>query len=383
MAELVFPTPRVAISSADGAATASDTHYRYEVVEDIGPAWDVMAGSFTDGCLEQMAAYAVPRWDAGRVCGVLLHEAGSTDPVAMALAMVATIPMFELGLAYVKFGPLWRRHDRPHNPAVLAAALQVVKQVFAVERGLVARIMPPPDPDYADEWSSHLSAAGFTFHDHAPDPARYLVDLSLTEAEQLASLGAKWRANLNKALAHPLEIREADLKESLPDFLALYRTMLARKNFVDRHNIEVLPRFAAAAADAPSLGVRLFLASHEGRPVAGSIIVGAGNRVFVAFSASDECALSLRAGYALRWWIINRLRGSKARWLDLGGTEGDAGLRSFKLGNVGKRGRVLQIAGDYDFAENALSQLVSSAMSSVHKLMRTGAAQHLFGLHRA
>jgi hypothetical protein len=360
-----------------------EAHYGYEVVENIGPAWDAMAGSFADVCLEQMAAYAVSRWDASRLSGLLLHKSGTDEPVAMALAMVVTIPIFDLGLAYVKFGPLWRRHDRPADPAVLAAALQAVKEVFAVNRGLVARIAPPPDPDQAGEWGSQLADAGFTFHDRAPDPHRYLVDLSLTEREQLASLGAKWRANLNKALSHRLDIREADLKESLPEFLALYQTMLARKNFVDRHNIAALPRFAAAAGNASALGVRLFLAYHEGRPVAGSIIVGAGDRVFVAFSASDERALSLRAGYALRWWIINRLRGSSARWLDLGGTEGDAGLRSFKLGNVGKRGMVLQIAGDYDFAENALSKLASSAMSSIHKLMRVGAAQHLFGLRRA
>jgi hypothetical protein len=81
--------------------------------------------------------------------------------------------------------------------------------------------------------------------------------------------------------------------------------------------------------------------------------------------------------------VINRLRGSNARWLDLGGTEGDAGLRSFKLGNVGKRGRVLQIPGDYDFSENLLSKFVSSAMSSTHKLMRAAPAQHLLGLMRA
>jgi hypothetical protein len=381
MTDFVLPT-RAGTASADHA-TAAATHYRFEVVEDIGPAWDAMAGSFADVCLEQMAAYAVSRWDPSRLCGVLLREARSPEPVAMALAVIATIPLFDLGLAYVKFGPLWRRHDRPADPAVLGLALEAVKHVFAGDRGLVARVMPPPDPEQVGEWSKRLALAGFAFHDRAPDPDRYLIDLSLTESEQLASLGSKWRANLNKALAHRLDIREADLKESLPDFLALYQTMLARKQFVDRHNVDALPPFAAAAADASALGVRLFLAYHDGRPVAGSIIVGAGERVFVAFSASDERALSLRAGYALRWWIINRLRGSSARWLDLGGTEGDAGLRSFKLGNVGKRGRVLQIPGDYDFSENLLSKLVSSAMSSTHKLMRAAPAQQLLGLMRA
>ncbi len=382
MTGFVLPT-RVKASSADHAAAAPGANYRFEVVEDIGPTWDAMAGGFADVCLEQMAAYAVPRWDPSRLCGVLLHEAGSPEPIAMALAVLATIPLFDLGLAYVKFGPLWRRHDRPADPAVLEAALEAVKHVFAGDRGLVARVMPPPDSDQVGEWSKRLALAGFAFHDRAPDPDRYLVDLSLTESEQLASLGAKWRANLNKALAHRLDIREANLKESLPDFLALYRTMLARKQFVDRHNVDALPPFVAAAAEASALGVRLFLAHHDGRPVAGSIVVGAGDRVFVAFSASDECALALRAGYALRWWVINRLRGSGARWLDLGGTEGDAGLRSFKLGNVGKRGRVLQIPGDYDFSENLLSKFVSSAMSSTHKLMRAAPAQHLLGLMRA
>src|SRR3954467_13157949 len=138
--------------------------------------------------------------------------------------------------------------------------------------------------------------------------------------------------------------------------------MLARKHFIDRHNVAALPPFAAAAVDAAALGVRLFLAYHEGQPIAGSIIVGAGDRTFVAFSASDERALSLRAGYALRWWLINRLRGSNARWLDLGGAEGDAGLRSFKLGNVGKRGRIVPLMGEYDYAGSALSSAVAAAL---------------------
>ena len=235
-------------------------------MEDIGPAWDAMAGEFADACLEQMAAYAVPRWDRSRLCGIVLREAGSAKPVAMALAVIATIPLFDLGLAIVKFGPLWRRHDRPANPAVLGAALEAVKQVFASERGLVARVMPPPDPELVAEWNTRLALAGFSFHDHAPDPTRYLIDLSLTEKEQLASLGPKWRSNLNKALAHRLDIREADLKEMLPDFLALYKTMLARKHFIDRHNVVALPPFAAAAAEAAGFGHAAFPRLPRGPP---------------------------------------------------------------------------------------------------------------------
>src|SRR3954453_16595941 len=143
MTDFVLPT-HAGTASAGYAAAASGTRYGVEVVEEIGPAWDAMAGQFADACLEQMAAYAVPRWDPSRLCGVVLREMGSGEPAAIALAVIATIPLFDLGLAYVKFGPLWRRHDRPADPAVLGAALEVVKNVFAGDRGLVARVMPPP-----------------------------------------------------------------------------------------------------------------------------------------------------------------------------------------------------------------------------------------------
>jgi vancomycin resistance protein VanK len=250
-----------------------------------------------------------------------------------------------------------------------------VKQVFARDCGLVARVMPRADPDHAAAWNDALAAAGFVCHAPTADPERYCVDLKLSESEQRASLGAKWRANLQKALAQPLDCREADLDEALPDFIGLYQTMLARKHFVDHHNIKLLPAFAAAAARRPELGVRLFLACHDGQPVAGSIVVGNGDLPFVAFSASDDRARALRAGYSLRWWIINRLRGSNARWLDLGGSEGDPGLRSFKLGNVGKRGRVVQIAGDYDCADNSASIFITEVMSTTRKWLRDGPLQ--------
>jgi hypothetical protein len=384
MTELTMPTSGVGVARADAAGDrTAPASYQVEIVDDIGPRWDKQVSGFADAALEQMAAYAVPRWGAARLSGLVLRDAATAEPAAMALAVMATIPLFELGLAYVKFGPLWRRQDRPANPAVLASALMAIKHEFAGERGLVARIMPPAEPDHASAWAQALAGAGFMPHEPADDPDRYLIDLTLPEAEQLASLAPGWRGNLKKALAGGLEIREARLGEALPDFLALYHAMQRRKHFADHHNVWVLPAFARAAAASPGLGVRLFLACHEGRPVAGSMIVGAGDTVFVPFSASDASALSLRAGYALRWWIINELRGTRARWLDLGGTGGDAGLRSFKLGNVGKRGRVVAIPGEFDAVENALSSIVSTMMASTRRWMQKGPVRQLLGTERA
>jgi hypothetical protein len=349
--------------------------YRCEVWDRIGTEWDAMVATFADACLEQMAAYLVPRWGSSHLTGILLREAATSEPLALAAAVIATIPIVKLGLAYIKFGPLWRRRGRPANPRVLAAALDGVKRALAVDRGLVVRVLPPPDPDYEREWRDGLPAADFKLHAPLPDAERYLVDLTLSEEAQLSSLGANWRANLKKALAQPLEIRELPLQHALPEFLALYNGMVARKQFVDRHGIHVLPDFAAAAQ--PALGARMFVAYHEGRAVAATLIVGGGERVSVPFSAADEAARALRASYALRWHVIRCLRGSHARWLDLGGAESDPGLRSFKRGNVGRRGQVVTLAGEFDYAATPFGSTVSAIVTLARKLVEAMPGQPL------
>lgn len=324
-----------------------------EVVDAPDAAWDRMAAGFSDMCLEQTVAFAGSRFGTGRAIGLILRESPNGEPLALALAVAAVIPVLGLGLAYVKFGPLWRRRGAPVQPENLTRMLEALKREFAQKRGLAVRIMPPADPGYETEWKEALAQTKFVFHGNVADPERYLVDLTLSEADQLKSLGSKWRNNLAKSAIQELEVREADLNAGMPEFLALYRGMLLRKQFDDRHGVGDLPAIAKAAGTA--LGMRLFLAYHARQPIVGSIIVGAGERIFVPFSATDERALELRAGYALRWAIIERLRGTEARWLDLGGTEGDQGLKHYKLGNVGKRGRIAEIPGEFEFVPGMLA----------------------------
>jgi hypothetical protein len=350
--------------------------YHAEAVE-AGAAWDALAAGFSDFCMEQSFAFAGARWKRLRAAGLILREEGAAEPAAVALALIATLPVLATGLAYVKFGPLWRRAGKPVDPAILRATLAALKEEFCARRGLVLRILPPADPGDEEIWKTELRAAGFSFHAEAPDPERYLVDLSLGEEEQLASLGAQWRANLKKASGE-LAVEERDLETGLPAFVALYENMRARKKFQDRHGIEDLPAIAREAGSL--LGMRLFLASHRGEPVVGSILIGPSERVFVPFSATDDRALALRAGYALRWAVINRLRGTNARWLDLGGTEGDSGLRHYKLGNVGKRGKVVRIPGEYDFAPNARAAAAARAIELGRDLVRAPALKRLAAL---
>ena len=100
-------------------------------------------------------------------------------------------------------------------------------------------------------------------------------------------------------------------------------------------------------------------------------VVGPGERPFAAYSATSAEALQLRAGYALRWGVMQALRDGPARWLDLGGTDGDEGLRHFKEGNAGKRGRILPLPGEFDFG-GSRSSLATTALLGVARNMSRG-----------
>jgi Acetyltransferase (GNAT) domain len=359
-------TKQALMETRDAPALApSLASYRCEIVAEPGAEWDRLAGGFADMCLEQTVAFA----GSAHSTGLILREGENAEPVAMALAVVAMLPVVGLGLASVKFGPLWRRRGAPADPAHLALMLEALKEEFAEKRKLAVRVMPPADPGHAREWKNALACTSFAFHAAASDRECFLVDLTLSEGDQLKSLGSKWRYNLAKSAIDQLDIREVGLEEGLPEFLALYRDTLLREQFDGRHGVEDLPAIAKSAGTA--LGMRLFIASYQGNPVAGSIIVGAGERVFVPFSVIDEKALELRAAYALRWTIMERLRGTEARWLDLGGVEGDQGRRLYKLGNVGKRGRIAEIPGEFDFAPNALAAGAVKAIMLGRELARS------------
>jgi hypothetical protein len=358
-----------AAALSDGVSEiASDPAvYRTEIVEHIDLAWDALAANFSDLCLEQSAAYMLSRWSSSRLCGFVLRGALTGEAEAAALVVLAAIPLVNKGLAYVKFGPLWRRRGRPARPSVLGAALAAMRGEFSGLRGLVTRVMPPAEPEWAAQWKTSLASANFHQFDGIEHPKRYLVDLRLTQSEQLASLGAKWRANLRRVGAS-VAVREADPQSELPAFLRLYDSMRERKDFVDHHQSQHLSRCIAAVG--PAVRPRLFLAYDGERAVAGSIVVEAGERAFVPFSASGAEALPLRAGYALRWGIIDRLRPSPARWLDLGGDEGQDGLRHFKEGNVGRRGATPEIPGEYDCVGSRLSAVTATALGFAHNLSR-------------
>jgi hypothetical protein len=306
--------------------------------------WDRDAALFDDVTYDQTAAYCEPRWGRGRTPAVSV--ASGAEMLGMARAVEFRLPALPGGLAYVKFGPLWRRAGARPDAASYRGTLAALEEEFCRRRGRLLTIMPRPDPDFSDLEADILREHGYEQRRPMLDPLRYFVDVRLDPSEQRASLGQKWRYHLRKANASELTVGIERGPVAIDAFRKLHGGMLRRKQFDGDHAVRFLDHLSAALP--PALRPTIVLARKDGRAVAGAVVEHCGSIATYVFGASSSEGLELRAGYALQWWIVGWLHALEKRWYDLGGGAGEPNLEQFKRGLCGKSGCILKLPGEFD-----------------------------------
>ncbi|HDO52443.1 MAG TPA: GNAT family N-acetyltransferase [Rhizobiales bacterium] len=348
-------------------APAGAGNYETDTVRDR--EWDDIVAGFEDVSFEQTAAYSRARWGAQKTSHLLVREGGAV--VSGARVVEITIPGLRKGLAYVKFGPLWRRRNRSADPKAYVCALEALAGEYCERRGLLLSILPRPNPEFGALEQTMLEANGFVNRRPYADPERYLVDLSLDEEAQAASLGQRWRRNLKKSAASNLDIGLAAGADAHRRFRALHAHMVGRKNAAHGDAIDHLPGLRKDLPEA--LAPKIVIASRGGEPVAGAVVALHGDTAYYVYGATSEKALPLRAGFALQWWIVRWASDLGLRWYDLGGNAGDGGLKQFKTGLAGRRGAIVQMPGEYDRWSRGGDRLAADALFAARALSRQAA----------
>jgi hypothetical protein len=328
--------------------------------------WDTLAAGFDDVSYDQTAAFSDLRWGEDRISQMLLVQ--GDDVVAGARVAILTQPGFSQGLAYLRGGPFWRRHGVAPDPRLYRAAIEAIRTEYCVRRGHHLVVTPRFHPEFSPLEASMLEAEGFRARRASPDPHRYFVNLGIDRERQMESLDQGWRRNLRKALAHDLEITLGDSEADMERFIGLNASLKRRKRFHDQGHALLLPELARALP--PSLRPQIALAYHRGQPVAGAAIVLAGDVAQYLFGGSDGAMLKLNAGYALQWWLIERLSGLGCQWYDLGGESLSEGLRQFKRGLVGREGRIVEANVDYERSGSATGRMIAEIMFGVRAAKR-------------
>ena len=302
-------------------------------------------GNFAQSCLwgKQKPAWI---WKAIAVRG----EDGAIKG-SMAV-MIRKMPMVGRTLMYACRGPVCDLDDRETFAQLLEGAKALAKEY----KSYVIKI-DPDVPSSNTEFAEMLRSFGFRSKEGGKNfeaiQPRYVFRLDVdgkTEEELQAGFHQKWRYNIRVAQKKGVEVKICG-KEMVPAFADLMLTTGVRDGFVTRQ-----PEYFAAMLDNLGEHCRLYMAFHEGQPIAGTLAIHYGDKVWYLYGASSNEHRNLMPNYLLQWCMIQWAVEQGCRVYDFRGVSGDVsednplyGLYRFKKGFGGD---FTEFVGEMDLVLN-------------------------------
>jgi lipid II:glycine glycyltransferase (peptidoglycan interpeptide bridge formation enzyme) len=343
---------RQSVAAADQPSTLSTARFTVSVDQVSEREWNETLPLFADASVYQSWAFGAACWKEHELEHQIITING--EVTAAAQVRVIQLPLVARGIAYLRWGPLWRRDGSSANISALHSALAQLRAHYVTHRKLVLRLIPnvyANDP-WADGVHNALSEHGFV-RESSSQPYRTLR-LHLTPSlEQLRkSLDQKWRNQLNRAEKNGLTLIEGDGDDLYARFLDVYTEMMSRKQFETSVNVE---EFRELQRRLPaSAKMSILLAEKDGKTLATIISAAFGDTGIYLLGATSDEGMTSKASYLLQWRMIQKLKERNCRWYDLGGInpETNPGVYHFKSGITGNEAVQL---GRYECAENGLS----------------------------
>lgn len=327
--------------------------------------WHEILPSFEDACVYETWAYGAVSWGQQNLSHLVLQE--GRQVVGMAQFRIFRLPVVSSGIAYLRWGPLYRLRGQMRQAEILSALLRAIRDEYATRRRLLVSILPNAfeGETSGEDFKAALLSAGFRQNTAFAPHRTICVDLAPTLESMRKSLDQKWRNQLNVAERNGLSILEGSGDELFAEFMGVYRDMLARKKFKEGISIE---NFARIQASLPGhLKMRIILCRKEGRILNGIVIGSYGDTAVYLLGATNDEGTKAKGSYLLQWRAMQWLKENGVKWYDLGGInpQNNPGVYHFKSGFGGKE---LSRLGEYRLSDSALS----SAAVAIGERLRTG-----------
>ncbi len=151
---------------------------------------------------------------------------------------------------------------------------------------------------------------------HEP-PQTLMIDLEKTEEDILLNMKKKTRYNIKLSQKKGVVFSVSRKKTDIKDFLNLMDTT-ATRNKIKNHKKEYYQKIFDNFDDKT---VRLYIATYQGKIVAGIVSIFFGDIVTSLYGASDKKYHNLKSPYGLRWKIISDAKQEGYKKHDLGGVK--------------------------------------------------------------
>lgn len=324
--------------------------YTIECEQIEKPAWSEVLLNFDDATIYQTWSYGAVHWGESNLSHLVLKRNG--EVIGLAQLSIKKIPMVNLGIAYIPWGPLWQKKGNPKNHEVLKHLIQALKKEYVSRRGLLLRIAPNVAENEQEEIRTLLEREDFHLNKSISPYRTLMLDLSPSLQELRKALDPKWRNKLNGAEKNALTVVDGDSDELYHTFMNLQNETLDRKKYIRGVDYE---EFRQIQNELPGpLKMKIMVCEYKGEPINAAICTALGNTGIYLLGASGDKGLQLKGAYLLQWAMIQWLKERHCHWYDLGGIdpETNPGVFHFKAGLSGKDVRHI---GQFEACESLLS----------------------------
>ena len=308
--------------------------------------WNEISRCFDDANLYQSWDYDAVRCGEEKLSHFVLKRDGET--VAASQARIVKAPGLGFGAAYIRWGPLFRRSERPENLDAFRMALRALRNEYVCQRGLMLRVFPLGFTEQNESICSILEEELY-----APTPGEtpqrtFVLDISAPLPALRKGFKQKWRNCLNRAERNNLEVTEGKSEEMFTDFIGLYKAMVARKKFSEPSNVYEFMAIQDALPECSKMAIMLCM--EEGSLTGGAICSAIGDTGLYLFGATNEQGMKNKASYLLQRHAIEWMQAQGCRYYNLNGVNQakNPGGYHFKAGLAGTSGKEVSYLGCFD-----------------------------------
>jgi hypothetical protein len=336
--------------------------------------WTRIGRAFADANLFQSWSYGVARTRPSRLGHLALKRHGHV--VGFVQMRLVGLPYARCGIAYARWGPLWKLRDGPEDPEVFRQAVRAIRNEYAIRRGLIVRLLPALEAQEHGHYGEILREEGYEFKRGAPRYRTILMDLRAPLDELERGFHQKWRKHLNRARENKLEIIEGQEDALFEELGAIYREMLARKRFSGHADIDLYRRTQQRLA--PDEKMTVVLCRQEGESVAGALFSALGDTAVDLYRATSDRGLKTYGSYLVQWRVLEHLKKSGCQNYNLNGVNParNPGGYQFKSQLAGRYGREVDFLGPFDTYPNPVMRMAAEAADRLRAGLRPRRGSH-------
>ncbi len=315
------------------------------------PEYEAFLQKHPKGHFAQSALWAKQKsmwhWEA-----IVSRDNAGSIKGSLAVLIRRIIPGLPFTMMYGCRGPVTDLDDEETIRDLIEGAKQLAKRYHAY----VIKI----DPDVSSSETAYrallekqgfrLTGGGATFDAIQPQYVFRLNTEGKTSEELLMALPQSTRRKVRAGAKKGVTTKICG-KEAVPDFARLMLETGVRDGFVTREG-----SYFEQMLDNLGDHARLYMAYFENRPIAGTLAIWYGDKVWYLYGASSNAHRNLMPNYMLQWDMIEWAVEQKCRIYDFRGVPGQVGedhplygLYKFKLGFGGD---YVEFVGEMDLVLN-------------------------------